>query len=96
MQNHEYTDRQPTIDYYQGSFSRTSLAVKSGVNRDGRANERNAPPLNSSGKLSLYPDSRLESLLRNGGRVMPAFGEILRPEEIWAVIAYLHVLGESK
>jgi hypothetical protein len=28
----EYTHLQPTIDYYQGSFSRTSLAVKGGFN----------------------------------------------------------------
>lgn len=28
----EYADLQPTIDYYQGSFSRTSLAVKGGFN----------------------------------------------------------------
>lgn len=28
----EYTYLQPTIDYYQGSFSRTSLAVKGGFN----------------------------------------------------------------
>jgi hypothetical protein len=28
----EYDDLQPTIDYYQGSFSRTSLAVKGGFN----------------------------------------------------------------
>jgi len=28
----EYADLQPTIEYYQGSFSRTSLAVKGGFN----------------------------------------------------------------
>jgi hypothetical protein len=28
----EYEDLQPTIDYYEGSFSRTSLAVKGGFN----------------------------------------------------------------
>jgi len=63
-----------------------------GPRGEGRANALNAPPLNADGKTGAYTDERLASLIRDGGCVMPAFGEALSAAEIQAVIAYLRDL----
>jgi mono/diheme cytochrome c family protein len=61
----------------------------------GRANALNAPPLNADCKTGAYSDSRLASLIRDGGRVMPALGSQVSEAEIQAVVAYLRVLGST-
>lgn len=55
----EYADLQQTIDYYQGSFSRTSLAVKGGFNAAAVLS-----PLRANPKLCNKNESPLDCELR--------------------------------
>ena len=55
----EYADLQPTIDYYQGSFSRKSLAVKGGFNVAAILS-----PLRADPKLCNKNESPLDCELR--------------------------------
>jgi mono/diheme cytochrome c family protein len=65
-----------------------------GIHGEGRANDLKAPPLNSHGKTAVYSDDRIVMIIRDGGRIMPAFGDQLNPSEIQAAVVYLRALSE--
>lgn len=67
-----------------------------GENGEGYANELAAPALDASEHAWHHPDQQICEWIVNGklgiGREMPALGDQLAPEEIAAVITYLHTL----
>jgi mono/diheme cytochrome c family protein len=65
-----------------------------GDHGEGRANDLKAPPLNINGKTAVYSDDRIEMIIRDGGRIMPAFDDQLSPSEIQAAVVYLRALSE--
>jgi mono/diheme cytochrome c family protein len=59
---------------------------------------RPAPPHDATGHTWHHPDALLFDIIKNGGRAsspsdyqnnMPAFGGLLRDDEIWAVLAFI-------
>lgn len=67
-----------------------------GEKGEGYANEMNAPALDSSEHAWQHADQQIYEWIVNGkpglGRLMPAYGDQLNDQEVYAVIAYLHTL----
>lgn len=63
---------------------------------EGYANELNAPALDASEHAWQHADQQIYAWIINGklglGRQMPAYGDQLSDQEVYAVIAYLHTL----
>lgn len=72
-------------------YVRTCAACH-GPDGEGYANQYKAPALGPTEHAWHHPDGQIQRLIRDGGAVMPALGDQLSPEEIVAVITYLHTL----
>lgn len=68
-------------------------AVCHGSGGEGGANDLNAPPLNAQGKTRLYSDEQLEAIIRQGGRIMPAYGEQWPETDVQDVVQFLRSIG---
>lgn len=75
-----------------------NLEGQPGWQRELPTGGRPAPPHDASGHTWHHPDELLFTITKEGGQVvsppgylnlMPAFGETLSDEEIWAVLAYI-------
>ena len=55
---------------------------------------RRMPPLTARHVLN-YPDGFVYSIIREGGRNMPRFGDALSVDERWALVHYLGTFGEA-
>ena len=73
-----------------------TCATCHGENAEGNANELAAPALDETGHAWHHPDQQIYDWIVNGklgmGSQMPALGEELSDEEVFAVIDYLHTL----
>ena len=56
---------------------------------------RRMPPLTARHVLN-YPDGFVYSIIREGGRNMPRFGDALSVDERWALVHYLGTLGSTE
>lgn len=56
---------------------------------------RRMPPLTARHVLN-YPDGFVYSIIREGGRNMPRFGDALSVDERWALVHYLGTLGAAE
>lgn len=56
---------------------------------------RRMPPLTARHVLN-YPDGFVYSIIREGGRNMPRFGDALSVDERWALVHYLGTLGSAE
>ena len=56
---------------------------------------RRMPPLTARHVLN-YPDGFVYSIIREGGRNMPRFGDALSVDERWALVHYLGTLGSPE
>ena len=54
---------------------------------DGRGTDK-APDLSTIGKR--WSKEQIEHQIREGGNSMPAFGDVLQPDQIQALVAFLH------
>ena len=55
---------------------------------------RRMPPLTARHVLN-YPDGFVYSIIREGGRNMPRFGDALSVDERWALVHHLRTLGST-
>ena len=56
---------------------------------------RRMPPLTARHVLN-YPDGFVYSIIREGGRNMPRFGDALSVDERWALVHFLRTLGPAE
>ncbi|CAM3664794.1 Cytochrome c domain-containing protein [Bordetella sputigena] len=65
---------------------------------DGRIVERGfpAPPTYHSDRLRQAPDRHIYDVISNGYGVMASYGNRIRPEDRWAIVAYVRALQLSQ
>jgi mono/diheme cytochrome c family protein len=65
---------------------------------DGRIVERGfpAPPSYHSDRLRAVPDRHIYDVISNGFGVMAAYGDRIRPEDRWAIVAFVRALQLSQ
>lgn len=65
-----------------------------GVQGEGHQAVLEAPALDSTEHVWHHPDEQLVGLIKNGGTIMPAFGEQLTDLEILAALRYIQTWWE--